>query len=593
MATPSDGENQDGTQHLTSVQGPDSPPNGPLQQATNDPTQTVGTMQLADGEVLTAHVINGQVMWGQDSQDGWFSQDGTAFIPSSGDGAGQLEIGITTPDGQFLDHGQVRWIKGQQVYGSVQDDGSFLSQDGTQLQLPDGTVEKSMVTPDNQVLTQRLVNGQEMWGQDSQDGWFSQDGKAFIPSTGNDAGQTEIGITAPDGQFLQNGQVRWINNQQVYGSVQDDGSFLSEDGTLLQLPDGTVETSMVTSDGTILTQRIINGNPMWGQDSQDGWFSQDGTVFVPNFTDNKGDVNGVAQFGITTPDGKFLQNGEMRWIKGQQVYGSLLDDGSFLSEDGTLLQLPDGTVETSMVTSDGTILTQRIVNGKPMWGQDSQDGWFSQDGTVFIPNSTDGKGNVKGVAQYGITTPDGHFLNGGVTKTLPNGTVLYGYMSGGDFYSYDGTTIVLANGTIIHGTMDMKTGIFTANDGTIYIVTDTGIQIGIPQGDGSYMLPNGQDVMTETSWMIDVWAFADSMKTVQTQADVISDTIRTIKSQYALIEGVWSSPAGQSFIQLTTRVNTVTDNLENLLSEMQDRMQISYDNYVQAEKANIANNTAS
>ncbi|MFG2525235.1 hypothetical protein [Streptomyces sp. NPDC048527] len=589
MATPGEGENQDGTQHVTTVHGADSPPNGQLQQGTTDPTQTVGTMQLADGEVLTAHVINGQEMWGHDSQDGWFSQDGTVFIPSSGEGAGIPQIGLTAPDGHFLEHGEVRWIKDQQVWGTLQEDKSFLSEDQTQVQLSDGTVEKSMVTSDNQILTQRLVNGQEMWGQDSQDGWFSQDGTVFTPKSGEGAGIPQIGLTDPDGHFLLNGEVRWIKGQQVWGSVQEDKSFLSEDGTLLQLSDGTVEKSMV-SDNQILTQRIVDAKEMWGQESKDGWFSQDGTVFIPN----SGDGAGVPQKGITAPDGKFLLNGEVRWIKGQQVYGSVDPrDGSFLSEDGTLLQLSDGTVEKSMVTSDNKILTQRIVDGKEMWGQDSKDGWFSQDGTVFIPNFTDGKGNVKGVPQYGLTTPDGQFLNGGVTKTLPDGTVLYGYMSGGDFYSYDGKTLVLADGTIVHGSMDMKTGIFTAADGTIYMVTDTGIQRATLQSDGSYLLANGQDVMTTASWMISLWAFADSMKKLQDMSYVISYDIGVIKDQYSLIESIWNSPAGQSFVDLTTRVNKVTGDFETLLTDMQACMKTTYDNYVQVEQANILNSTGS
>jgi hypothetical protein len=378
VATPGEGEYQD------SVPGPSGPPNSPLHLPAGSPT----TITLADGEVLTQRIINGQPMWGQDSQSGWFSQDGTVFIPNSGPTAGVPQFGITDPGGQFLQNGAVRTFQGHQVYGTVQSDGSFLTADNTELQQPDGTWQKAMVTSDNTILTQRIINGQPMWGQDSQSGWFSQDGKVFIPNSNGPGGQVagvpQFGITDPSGQFLQNGAVRNLLGQQVYGTVESDGSFLSEDGTQFQQqPGGPVEKSMLTSDGTILTQRTVNGQPMWGQDSKDGWFSQDGTVFDPNSNGPGGQVAGVPEFGITDPGGQFLENGAVRWFNGQQVYGTVLSDGSFLTEDNTELQQPDGTWQKAMVTSDGTILTQQIVNGQPMWGQDSKDGWFSQDGTVF------------------------------------------------------------------------------------------------------------------------------------------------------------------------------------------------------------------
>ena len=58
----------------------------------------------------------------------------------------------------------------------------------------------------------------------------------------------------------------------------------------------------------------------------------------------------------------------------------------------------------------------------------------------------------------------------------------------GSFYSDDGTAIVLSDGTALTGTLDYNNGLFTADDGATYLITDDGIE---PTG---VAIINGQDV---------------------------------------------------------------------------------------------------
>ncbi|MFK0156995.1 hypothetical protein ACIQVK_33670, partial [Streptomyces sp. NPDC090493] len=61
----------------------------------------------------------------------------------------------------------------------------------------------------------------------------------------------------------------------------DDGSFLSEDGKTMVTAGGVVEHGQTTADGQFVTERVVDGQAMWGSDTQDGgWVSQDGTVYV-------------------------------------------------------------------------------------------------------------------------------------------------------------------------------------------------------------------------------------------------------------------------------------------------------------------------
>ncbi|MER5517491.1 hypothetical protein ABT079_22610, partial [Streptomyces sp. NPDC002763] len=156
-----------------------------------------------------------------------------------------------------------------------------------------GGTDPGRPAPDDQPLTERTVDGEHLLGSDTQDGgWISQDGTVYVSGDG----AVEHGLTAPDGAFLANGEVRTIDGAQVYGTRLDDGSFLSEDGTTMVTAGGAVEHGQSTSDGQFVTERTVDGQDLWGSDTQDGgWISQDGTVYVSG--------DGAVEHGLTAPDG--------------------------------------------------------------------------------------------------------------------------------------------------------------------------------------------------------------------------------------------------------------------------------------------------
>ncbi|MYS24929.1 hypothetical protein GA0115240_17141, partial [Streptomyces sp. DvalAA-14] len=155
---------------------------------------------------------------------------------------------------------------------------------------------------------------------DRNGGVLSRDGTTYT----SPSGVVEHGITTPDGRFLPNGAVRTVDGHQLYGTPTDGGGFLSEDGTTFVTPKGVVEHGQTSQDGHFLTQRVVDGHPLWGSDTQDdgsgaGWMSQDGTVYI--------DPAGKVAHGLTAPDGQFLADGVTRVVAGQQVYGTPTDGG--------------------------------------------------------------------------------------------------------------------------------------------------------------------------------------------------------------------------------------------------------------------------
>jgi WXG100 family type VII secretion target len=384
-------------------------------------------------------------------------------------------------------------------------------------------------------------------------------------------------LEVADGQSLV---VRLIDGQSVFGTVLPNGDFLSADGTILELPNGFVEHGALQPNGYFLAKMTVNGQEVWGNYGSDGSFlSQSGTIYVS--------PSGQVETGITDPGtGEFLPNGVVRQIDGQTVYGTVGPNGDFVSEDGSILQKPDGFVEHGKIDSDGDFLAEMTVNGQEVWGSYGSDGSFlSQSGTIYVSPS--------GQVETGITAPDGNFLPGGTTYTTSSGTVLYGYKDAGSFYTYDGSTIVLDNSTVVTGSLNQSTGIFTGNNGDDYFVGQNGIVKVTPQPDGSFLESNGTVIMTAQSWAIDLAQFSDAMQAVGTNTTSISDAYESIRTQYSVIETVWSSPAGTSFADITSTIDNAMSQLNSVLESIGQAMHTSYNNYLQTEQANTNNFTGS
>src|SRR5260370_1959858 len=162
-------------------------------------------------------------------------------------------------------------------------------------------------------------------------------------------------------------------------------------------------------------------------------------------------------------------------------------------------------------------------------------------------------------------------------------------MDGKDFFSSDGPTIVLSNGPGVHGHLDQGTGICTAEEGSFFFLGKNGIARAKPESDGSYLLGDGSTVMTPKAWSVDLPALHDAIYSVSFQRDSIESGVRSIRFTFKNIEDHWRSPAGDSFVVVTTNFNSVIDNLMAVLDEAIGRLRSSYQNYLSTEAANAKN----
>jgi WXG100 family type VII secretion target len=236
------------------------------------------------------------------------------------------------------------------------------------------------------------------------------------------------------------------------------------------------------------------------------------------------------------------------------------------------------------MTPDGHFLVQKAVGGRVLWGSDTQDGGFiSEDGKTYVDSS--------GKVEHGISTPDGQFIPNGTTHIMPDGSTAYGTMAGKDFFSADGHTIVLDNGTILHGNDDWATGIFTTNSGDAYFVGQNGVTHGhFRPADGALVLDgDGGVVMTPGSWKVDLAQIADALALINNKSDSISKHQDTIMWQCQSVKNSWRSPAGDTFASASDKVQTALSDLCELVDNVAERMQQSYDNYRNSERANVKN----
>jgi hypothetical protein len=273
-------------------------------------------------------------------------------------------------------------------------------------------------------------------------------------------------------------------------------------------------------------------------------------------------------------------------VDGQTVDGTYGPDGTFYSEDGTIVVLPDGTIEhgvtdpdTDVFLENGEVLT---INGVQVYGSVQDGTFYSEDGTIVVlPDGT---------IEHGVTDPaTGVFLENGEVRTI-NGVQVYGTVQDGTFISEDGTIIVLPDGTVLTGTLDPNTGIFTASNGADYFLGENGVVPATPESDGSYELPDGSVVMTPQAWSVDLPQLADAITQVSTQRDLIRDTYQnSIVTTFNTIEEEWQSPASATFTLARFNFDVVAVNLLEVLDDAISRMQVAYQNYLSTETTNTGN----
>jgi WXG100 family type VII secretion target len=229
-----------------------------------------------------------------------------------------------------------------------------------------------------------------------------------------------------------------------------------------------------------------------------------------------------------------------------------------------------------------------VIDGQTVWGSDTQDGgWISEDGNTYI--------DPKGAVQHGISAPDGTFIENGTTRTLPDGTTGYGTeLKGGAFATYDGDTLVLPDGTELHGSLDTDTGIFTTSGGDTYFVSsDTGVTHGqFRNADGAFVLDGDNGVvMTPGAWRVDLKTMKEVITTITGRIKVISEAQETLGQQRGFVESAWTSPAGDTFSDVSDQVDQAMAHMGSVLENLVAKLQQTYDNYMETEAQAVKNLT--
>jgi WXG100 family type VII secretion target len=94
-----------------------------------------------------------------------------------------------------------------------------------------------------------------------------------------------------------------------------------------------------------------------------------------------------------------------------------------------------------------------------------------------------------------------------------------------------------------------------------------------------------------SQFTVDLEQFSDAITTVTTCQNAISQDYSQIQSELTAVADAWSSPAGQSYEDVQSALNSAMQNLEGLLAEILTRMQQTYQNYQDTEQTNSTNLT--
>jgi WXG100 family type VII secretion target len=88
---------------------------------------------------------------------------------------------------------------------------------------------------------------------------------------------------------------------------------------------------------------------------------------------------------------------------------------------------------------------------------------------------------------------------------------------------------------------------------------------------------------------VDLAALAHAIDQVSGERDTMHGEIHSLRSTFGNVEDHWKSPAGSTFVGLTTTFNSATDNLMAVLEEAINRMRTAYHNYAATEATNTNN----
>ncbi|MFI6876252.1 WXG100 family type VII secretion target [Streptomyces sp. NPDC050400] len=102
-------------------------------------------------------------------------------------------------------------------------------------------------------------------------------------------------------------------------------------------------------------------------------------------------------------------------------------------------------------------------------------------------------------------------------------------------------------------------------------------------------MADGSHKMSRGEFEVALGALGDATRKVRAVSRDIQGDLGQIRGQFARLPGVWRSPSESSSEPVMKWFDRASADLHALLEEMTRRMQVSYDTYVDAEKANFHN----
>lgn len=94
---------------------------------------------------------------------------------------------------------------------------------------------------------------------------------------------------------------------------------------------------------------------------------------------------------------------------------------------------------------------------------------------------------------------------------------------------------------------------------------------------------------SDPNFQVDLEQLHDTIDGVRKEADGIAHSMSEIKHNTDRLSICWNSPSFATFDEMQKWFTRVANDLHVLLEEVIHRMQVSYDNYRQAEQINYQN----
>ncbi|WP_163573532.1 RHS repeat domain-containing protein [Fodinicola feengrottensis] len=167
---------------------------------------------------------------------------------------------------------------------------------------------------------------------------------------------------------------------------------------------------------------------------------------------------------------------------------------------------------------------------------------------------------------------------------LPNGDSIV--TQGDQHFKYDGKGALLESWT---GNNESVADHYTYNDNGDLVVTgsDGSTTTYGPDGRPITTVLNDKD-KTHIDWATDLPKLNAAVGAVQKERDGMELAIQYVTGIFRSVEDSWKSPAGDSFVALSTDFFKATGSLLGMLDEAVVRMRSSYQNYVESEAKNAS-----